>query len=255
MTKIIYLTDLDDTLFSSIRKAIGPVGPAVTTAKNGHHSHMSPAQEGLFALMRASGDIIPVTARSTDAFARVHLDFGTKRAVLSNGAVILGDDGLPDQEWLAHTSSIGRSLEEVMEGMAACVEEEFGEAARSWVVREYGAPIYFCVKMNLDGPDEIQTGLMQATELLDDRFDLDGFQHHVNGNNLSFTPNGISKRDACLHLIPRLGDRSELTLIGAGDSNTDVPFMMLCDHLMIPTKSQVAKRAALRSGVGEGGDA
>ena len=255
MKKTIYLTDLDDTLFSSMRKAVGPVGPAVTTAKNGHHSHMSPAQEGLFDLMRSTGEVIPVTARSSDAFARVHLDFGTKRAILANGAVILGPDGQPDQDWLAYTAGIGRSSERVMEGMVAAITEEFGEAARSWVVMEHGAPIYFCVKMNLENPEEIRTGLMQATELLEDRFELAGFQHHVNGNNLSFTPNGISKRDACLHLIPQLGDRSGLTLVGAGDSNTDLPFMSLCDHLITPKGSQIAERVLLRSQAGGLADA
>jgi hydroxymethylpyrimidine pyrophosphatase-like HAD family hydrolase len=255
MKKTIFLTDLDDTLFSSMRKAVGPVGPAVTTAKNGHHSHMSPAQEGLYDLMRAAGEVIPVTARSSDAFARVHLDFGTKRAILANGAVILGPDGKPDQDWLTYTSGIGRSAERVMEGMVASITEEFGETSRSWVVTEYGAPIYFCVKMNLEDPEEIRVGLMQAAELLADRFDLEGFQHHVNGNNLSFTPNGISKREACLHLIPQLGERSAITLMGVGDSNTDVPFMSLCDHLITPSGSQIAGRVLLRSQVGEAEDA
>jgi hydroxymethylpyrimidine pyrophosphatase-like HAD family hydrolase len=255
MTRTIFLTDLDDTLFSTLRKATGPVGPAVTDAKNGHHSHMSPAQEGLFSLMRAIGEVIPVTARSSDAFARVKLDFGSKRAILSNGSVVLDEEGDLDRDWFSHTSGIGRSVEGLLDGMVAAIGEEFGEAARSWVVREYGAPIYFCVKMNKEDQEEIRTGLIQAAVLLMDRFDLGGFQQHVNGNNLSFTPNGISKRDACLHLIPRLGERSALTLIGAGDSNTDLPFMALCDHLIIPSGSQISERMLLRSLIGEPGDA
>lgn len=255
MRRTIFLTDLDDTLFSTLRKATGPVGPAVTDAKNGHHSHMSPAQEGLFSLMRASGEVIPVTARSSDAFGRVKLDFGSMRAILANGAVVLDEEGALDRDWFSHTSGIGRSVEGLMDGMVAAIGEEFGEAARSWVVWEYGAPIYFCVKMNKEDPEEIRTGLIQAAVLLMDRFDLGQFQQHVNGNNLSFTPNGISKRDACMHLIPHLVERSQLTLIGAGDSNTDLPFMALCDHLITPSWSQISERMILRSQLGEPGDA
>jgi hydroxymethylpyrimidine pyrophosphatase-like HAD family hydrolase len=250
MTRNIILTDLDDTLFSSARKG-GGSGPQVTVAKNGHHGHMSPAQEGLFRMLRATGEVIPVTARSSDAFARVQIDFGTRRAILANGAVILNEMGEPDQNWLARTAEIGRRAEEAMEGMIACVTEEFGEGARSWIVREHGAPVYFCVKMNREDPLAVQDGLTHAGLVLDEQCDLSGFQQHVNGNNLSYTPFGISKIDACAHLIALLGDRSDLTLFGAGDSLTDLPFMGLCDFMIIPNGSQIAGQA-MRRAAGEG---
>jgi hydroxymethylpyrimidine pyrophosphatase-like HAD family hydrolase len=246
MRKTITLTDLDDTLFSSARKG-GGIGPQVTVAKNGHHGHMSPAQEGLFRILLAAGEVIPVTARSTDAFARVSLDFGTRRAILANGAVLLDETGSPDPDWLARTSEIGRRSESVMEGMVAAVTEEFGAGARAWVVREYGAPIYFCVKMNREEPEAVEEGLLHAGLLLTERFDLSGFQQHVNGNNLSFTPFGISKRDACARLIDQLADREGTTLIGVGDSLTDLPFMQLCDIMMTPSGSQISVEAMRRA--------
>ena len=247
MKRTIFLADLDDTLFSSLRKATGPVGPAITDSKTGNHSHMSGPQEGPFSLMRATGELIPVTARSSDAFGRVKLDFGTRRAVLANGAIVLGEGGEPDPDWFAHTSRIGRDAAPQMEGMMATIREEFGETARTWIVEELGAPIYFCVKMNTSDPELIRTGILQAAELLHERFGLERFQQHVNGNNLAFTPNGISKRDACAHLLRRLGDRSDLTLVGAGDSLTDLPFMAMCDFMLTPSWSQIAERVLPRS--------
>jgi hydroxymethylpyrimidine pyrophosphatase-like HAD family hydrolase len=250
MRRNIILTDLDDTLFSSAQKG-GGVGPQVTVAKNGHHGHMSPVQEGLFRMLFAAGEVIPVTARSSDAFARVQIDFGTRRAILANGAVILDASGEPDQEWNARTAEIGLRCEGAMEGMVAAVTEEFGDGARSWIVREYGAPVYFCVKMNRQEPEAVEAGLLHAGLMLEERFDLSGFQHHVNGNNLSFTPLGISKLDACARLIEQVEDRAEVTLFGVGDSLTDLPFMRLCDVMITPSGSQIANQAMRRT-VGEG---
>ena len=249
MSQCIYLTDLDDTLFRSFRKqADGQTLVRVTTATNGHHSHMNPVQQGLFAALRATGTVIPVTARSTDAFARVHLDFGTRRAILSNGAVILDEEGVAEPDWLAHTAHIGRSMETLLSDMSELVDKEFGASARSWIVEEYGAPVYFCVKMNVSEEQKIQSGIKAAADFLASRFDLSGLQRHSNGNNLSFTPLGISKRDACQHLIDRIRSENAATLIGIGDSLTDLPFMELCDFIMTPTASQIAGLMAQVSG-------
>ena len=243
MSGCIYLTDLDDTLFRSLVKHPDPAGlTRVTTATNGHHGHMNAAQRGLFSALRSTGHVIPVTARSSDAFARVHLDFGTGRAVLANGAIVRDETGRPDPDWSDHTGRIGRRFDPLFGEMSALIRAEFGEAARSWVVTEEGAPVYFCVKMNTAEEPAVREGITAARDLLSGRLDLSGMWAHVNGNNLSFTPIGISKRDACLHLIERLGDRGGAPLIGLGDSVTDLPFMGLCDFMMIPSRSQIATR-------------
>lgn len=240
--KVIYLTDLDDTLFCSPRKVTGTPGPAVTTATNGHHSHMGPAQRDLFDLMRETGEVIPVTARSSDAFGRVHLEFGTRRAILANGAILLDETGAPDPDWFALTSRVGHAAASRMRDMMATITEEYGDAVRSWIVHESGAPVYLCTKMNEGEPEEIAAVLVEIGVLLFERYGLSDFQQHVNGNNLSLTPWEISKRAACDHLLSRLGDRSDLTVIGVGDSLTDLPFMGLCDFMMTPTRSQIAGR-------------
>jgi hydroxymethylpyrimidine pyrophosphatase-like HAD family hydrolase len=131
--------------------------------------------------------------------------------------------------------------------MSGLINAEFGAAARSWIVEEYGAPVYFCVKMNASGAQEVQGGITAAAELLTSRFDLSGLEQHTNGNNLSFTPTGISKREACRHLIDSIRDGSGAPLIGIGDSLTDLPFMGLCDFIMTPSGSQIADLMARTS--------
>ncbi len=251
MSGCIYLTDLDDTLFRSLAKHSEQAGlTRVTTATNGHHGHMDAAQRRVFAALRSTGHVIPVTARSSDAFARVHLNFGTGRAVLANGAVVRDETGRPDPDWSDHTCRIGHRFEPLFEEMSAIVRTEFGEAARSWVVMEEGAPVYFCVKMNTAEDLAVRDGITAARDLLTGRLDLSGMWAHANGNNLSFTPIGISKRDACLHLIGRLRDRGDAPLIGLGDSLTDLPFMGLCDFMMMPSRSQIATRIFWAEGDG-----
>jgi hydroxymethylpyrimidine pyrophosphatase-like HAD family hydrolase len=241
MSGCIYLTDLDDTLFRSLAKQPNPAGLSrVTTATNGHHSHMNNKQRSLFAALRATGTVIPVTARSSEAFERVHLDFGTGRAILSNGAVIRDETGVPDPDWSEQTARIGRSCDPLFSEMSALIQASFGAAARCWTVTEEGASVYFCVKMNATEAKAVQTGISTAHELLTESLDLSALWGHINGNYLSFTPIGISKRDACTYLIDQLGDRGEISLIGLGDSLTDLPFMGLCDFMMIPSGSQIA---------------
>jgi len=243
MIGCVYLVDLDDTLFKSISKHPNSSGLSrVTTATNGHHGHMSASQRGLFSALTATGVVIPVTARSSEAFGRVHLDFGTGRAVLANGAVIRDESGRPDPEWGAHTAGIGRRFDPVFAEMSRLICNEFGPAARSWLVTEEGASAYFCVKMNATEEASVMAGISAAHELLTTRLDLSGMWGHMNGNNLSFTPIGISKRDACVYMIDSLGGRGgALTLVGLGDSLTDLPFMGLCDFMMFPTGSQIAQ--------------
>ena len=142
MSGCLYLTDLDDTLFQSVKKHLDSDGlTRVTTATNGHHGHMNAAQRALFATLRSTGTVIPVTARSTEAFGRVDLDFGTRRAVLANGAVIRDEEGQPDPDWLARTVRIGRGVQTLLADMSTLIGAEFKSAARSWIVEEYGAPV------------------------------------------------------------------------------------------------------------------
>ena len=63
------------------------------------------------------------------------------------------------------------------------------------------------------------------------------FTHHRNGNNLSFTPKGISKKLAVEHLDEVIG--GDAMRLGMGDSLTDLPFMRSCHMMMIPPGSQI----------------
>ena len=102
--KILLFADLDDTLFSSARKA--PPSEAhlpVAYLRDGSPiSYASPVQQQWLAHWRQHALVVPVTARNHDSFRRVALPFDS-HAVIDYGAVILHPDGTPDEAWLENS--------------------------------------------------------------------------------------------------------------------------------------------------------
>lgn len=229
----ILYTDLDDTLFQTARKMSEPVSETrlAAIATNGHHSYMTETQERMTRWLLETMRVIPVTARSTEALARCRIPFqGWK--IAANGAVILSPEGTRDPDWSAHVSTLSAKARVGLEALETAVHSNNREGRlRHWIVVEDGLPIYFCVKSNGDEAwlDEIEEPLRSVAG--------DAFQCHRNGNNLSFTPHGISKLQAVLHLDERL--RGEALRFGMGDSLTDLPFMAACTMMMIPPGSQI----------------
>lgn len=233
----IVFTDLDDTIFQTARKMkthpSNPDAPA-SWANNGSHSYMTPAQEEMFGWLNGSTRLIPVTARSTEALSRCTLPFKDYK-VASNGAVILLPNGSVDQVWMDRTRDISGQLSGAMSLMEEFVSDRNEDHNfRHWIVQEEGCDIYYCVKSNGQEGwlNDLQVELTSLSKGL--------FLVHRNGNNLSFTPNGISKKVAVDYLIEKIGEDG-LPIWGMGDSATDLPFMESCEMMVIPTGSQAHK--------------
>ena len=77
------------------RAALAPaeaLEPAAYYSNGSICSYTTPAQRAFFAFVDEGMTVIPTTARSLDAFARVHLGF-TSYVVLNFGGIILQPDG------------------------------------------------------------------------------------------------------------------------------------------------------------------
>lgn len=243
MTRPIFFSDLDDTIFQTARK----MQPApdevrlVSEALNGSHSYMSASQAAMMDWLLATTRFIPVTARSTEALGRCRLPFADHK-ICANGAVILRPDGTADPDWSDHTRKQAMAAAPTLAALVAFVRDQTApDQYRAWIVEEFGTGYYFCVKSN---------GYAGALDGIDARLCVlagPAFTRHRNDNNLSFTPPGISKQQAVAYLLPKITSDEKAPVFGMGDSLTDLPFMGCCDLMVVPRGSQI-DRERLRAG-------
>ncbi|RQS59123.1 trehalose phosphatase [Burkholderia sp. Bp8963] len=238
------LVDLDDTLFQTARKM--PEGtPRTPATVDGHgqpNGYMTPVQQALVSWLLASADVVPVTARSVDAYRRVQLPF-TQGAICSHGGVILRADGTLDQDWHGQMAEALGAFQERLPALSDTtlqIGDALGFSLRGWVVAEAGLSHYVVTKHNESDNAVLSTVLAEVRA----RGLLDGMHVHANGNNLAFLPDGLAKRLAAQEWLRR--DRAlngERPVLGLGDSITDFGFMDLCHMWATPARSQLAKAA------------
>lgn len=239
-------TDLDDTLFQTRRKIPADQHDGLVRAalpRDGDPdkiSYMTVRQAGLIRWLCQSAEVIPVTARSADAFNRI--DIGLDGwAVLANGAVILEPGGTPHQPWaerMAKTLAPARiALARLLDAGRAAADRQ-GLDMRSWIVSDSGLDIYVVFKLN--AADRQDGHGLEALDFAAADIDLTGWVRHRNGNNLALIPPGTGKSMAVRYLLERLDPGRRRPAIAAGDSLSDLDFMGLADLALIPGNSQIA---------------
>jgi hydroxymethylpyrimidine pyrophosphatase-like HAD family hydrolase len=245
--RCIAFVDLDDTLFSSERKQRDPAGlrPAALLRSGDVVSYSNPAQRGLRQLLDCAAEVIPVTARSLEAYRRVLLRFGG-RAVLSYGATILLPDGQVDATWARRVAPLLEQARGALESLVEHVQAAYDPQRTGLQVRlvsDADAPAYAVIRSAAADADLVQeAGLTVLAKWLAQH---EGFTLHVNGRIAAVIPPGLGKEAAVAHLIEH-EQRVHGTLftVGAGDSLTDLDFMRLCDIAIVPGRTQLAEALA-----------
>lgn len=244
--------DLDDTLFSSLRRQRSGVElvPAATLVDGSVICYANPAQRLMHTMLVGNATVVPVTARNVAAFRRVLLPF-VGAAICSHGATVLQHDGCVDESWrevMAGTLAAAREHLEDFVTMAGFLADVRGGRVRTWLVGDGGDPAYAVIKHPHHDEDAIR--LLAETAVADWLKAHPGFRLHVNGNNIALLPPGVGKAPAVAHVIARLRDRGLAeVVVGAGDSDTDLEFLELCDVMLLPARSQLVD--SLRRGVRE----
>ena len=201
---------------------------------------MSAVQKSLFEWLLSSTDVVPVTARSVEAFSRVKLPF-TQGAVCSHGGVILGPDRKLDEAWQSHMRVVLADFQSRLPSLSEetlAIGKELGISLRGWVVEEEGLRNYVVTKHNESNDEVLKTVLAEVQR----RGLLEGMHIHANSNNLAFLPVGLSKQAAVQELLRRDREVNGVRpVLGFGDSITDLGFMTECHMWATPSRSQLAK--------------
>lgn len=236
---IIVFSDLDDTLFSSLRQFDSLAGTAAaTTTSNGDvGAYASHAQRKMLEMVSENGLLVPVTGRPTGSLNRVLFPFKGDK-IASHGAIILDSDNNIIPEWQqildAEVEPWRIKMAQLKTQVCAHIKSQ-GLDIRVRIVEDYGYPCYLCLKGDADDLREIQaTHFGQLSE---------GFFIHLNNRNLAFLPPYANKQRSVIFLKQRYQQtfKGSQMYLGLGDSSSDLPFMSECHFQIFPSASQISE--------------
>ena len=233
--------DLDDTLFSSLRK-LGPDGesfePVAYDRGGAALSYMAPRQRAWFDWLRETTTIVPTTGRNLDAFRRVHLPFDGQ-AILSHGGLIISPDGIPDSSWHKRMSDACLLYRATLNELCnKCLDlaRDMRCDVRGRVIADAGIDLYCSIKHNME---DVQALALLAAEVR--RIAPEDWTVHLNDNNMAIMPPAVSKADAVQHVLEHLPYQPPF-VVGIGDSVSDLPFLAKADLAVLPRESQAIRK-------------
>jgi hypothetical protein len=240
--KILFI-DLDDTLFQTLPKC--PPGAELSAAaylKDGTaNSFMTGKQRALWQWFGEHLRVIPVTARSGDAFRRVSLPF-KEGAIINFGGVILDHRGEPEAAWLEQRRKLAEEshpqlLDLLAQAQAFAATENL--SLRMRIAEDYGIPFYWMAKYRERQAEHLDRLQEECVVPWLGR-QAGAFYLHRNGNNLAVLPIALGKEHAVRHLIQRLrASHADILSLGMGDSRSDAAFLAECDYVLAPRRSQL----------------
>ncbi|MCF5283726.1 trehalose phosphatase, partial [Pseudomonas syringae] len=144
--------DLDDTLFQTARKTPAGIEKHVATLDitGKANGYMTNVQKSFAHWLLAHSDVVPVTARSVEAYSRVKLPF-TAGAICSHGGVMLDVMGRLDHDWNEQMKQTLASYQSRLHELSAttlAIGQELGFSLRGWVVEEAQLFHYVVTKHN-----------------------------------------------------------------------------------------------------------
>lgn len=246
MNKPVVFSDLDDTLFQTRRKMVNelsaaPFRCAALDREMRPRSYMNEAQAMFVDWLLEHAELIPVTARGSEELTRVQIPFRSW-AITTHGAVIMTPEGLPDTEWQHHMVAILAPYADRLKAMQHDITTQMAiQGIDGWarINEEYDdVPVYLVMKHR----DSTRIAELYAfADWLTQRFTLQGFYLHRNGNNVAWIPEPVDKGLAVGWLINKLqAQRGTFPVLGFGDSLSDHRFLQLCHWFAVPQQSQFA---------------
>lgn len=245
VSKPLVLTDLDDTILRNVRKV--PEGELegcieVVTDTGDRVSVMTERQAAFFEWIRSTCEIVPVTARSLEAFRKINLSFGEGWKIAGNGAVVISPNGDVDAEWAGIMCRELISYAGILQEMHDAAAWRIREAGLDLTVKRYSEYGYeHCVLFSCEGQNHsylasIAGGLRLGL--------TDNIHIHHNAGTLALTAGPVSKKRATEYVLSKIDGLEYRPILAFGDSLSDLPFMTLGDFICAPLSSQISDNIA-----------
>lgn len=240
LARILWLVDLDDTLFQSwkpeIHGEVGEGGRIATVNREGQpYARMKPQQEAAFDLMRRTGRVIPVTARTESSYLRVQLPF-SDWAVVSGGSLILRPDGSPEPAWAERVASIFANAATPLNALVDDIQSISDELEVQVHLDRNNAPLYVTARSADRDP-------VRISQLLAG-YRFDGWTIASHRVDWFIAPTGLGKEAAVQWLLDTGIIGAEPLRIGVGDWPSDLAFMRLCHFVMAPSNARIVQALA-----------
>lgn len=268
--RFLYLSDLDHSLFQSLKSDDRGNTPMTVNQDGEPHGFAREDQKDLFEMMKRTGVIVPVTARSHQQMERVSgwqtgQDYDL--AITDIGATLLMRDNQGDGQWHAIDKWHEQYLDEISLRTPTLIRDY--QMAKDTLLPEAGLsdsvqvdlialgkrrlPLYFAFAVKGDNAGD-------KVEYILERFakpiaKLSGIYHlHVTESLICLWPDFISKGQAVERFkeVLKTGldderldraltylDLSDRTIITVGDNVTDVEFMKHGHFAMAPKNSDI----------------
>ncbi len=244
-SRLFVFTDLDDTLFKSLKNTKGDLSFVATTNNQGEpQGYSSLQQQKLLNIFEAAGGVfIPVTGRRTDSFLNCSLPAikNTPYAVVSHGAVILDQNHALLEQWHAFInaefnlallqSELVKTFDHLHNYFTA-----LDSSLRVRLIVDQGITAYVCVKVSRS--DYSENKAKEVDSYLKSILPNDMLLHS-NGRNFAILPPYARKEIAVKFIKDKLKIGEHDTVFSIGDSNSDLPFMKESDFLIAPNGSQI----------------
>lgn len=281
MRDVLFLSDLDHCLFQS--KRVNPEGAHPMTVKGDGtpHCFSTPAQAALFSMVASRAFCVAITARTVDQMSRTIgwlPEHDHQLALVNHGATLLYRPDLHSQwveieAWSEQYVAMARDAKPALEADVESLRQGLGllrlpinsRLVVSVNSLDADTPFYFNLQLKDAGEfgtEETMRRIRNSPEMFSivERMQQ-GYVHHLNDTTIGFWPAYVGKQAAAARLIAALRDglddsrfekaRSQIPHIAltltAGDSHSDVPFMLEGDFMLAPTKSPIAASARQHS--------
>lgn len=232
-------TDLDDTLFSTMRKQseyrIEDCFVGTVKANGEPSGYLNPQQKAFFDRISNIGQIVPVTARVTEQLNRAVIVKGFKHAAWYQGALVMLN-GEIDRQWQDASFSVLDNSQKDFQKLYNCLsnDNEFNDL--HIILDRFNDLNKMAYQFYIERKEKNRKliPMERLGKYIQDNLDLNKYYIHNQFDYISILPKDINKAKAVKYIKEKL---NPVLTIGCGDSDVDVAFMKECDYAIFPKKS------------------